>query len=573
MIAIEQTAVSVRRKTGAGSISFGAIWKWIVLGAIILHGSRLLAQSENWVVYNTGNSDVPNDVVKSIAFTSTGDAWIGTFGSGLAVHKSQTAPFAPELLWTHEAPALIEWCDRWEDGFATGDLDDDGVPDVVFGTAGGAVVAVDGSSGDSLWTYTVANTRESVNADIIDVDGDGVLDVVAGGKASSGNTTVVALNRDRSLKWQASGDYQETNDFAYGDINGDGFPDVAAAIGTYSRGGGQVIVFDGRNGDKIWDAALGSGTPFAVDARDIDDDGDMEIAVTNYDNKVFLLDGATNTVLWSKAGIYYGRDVLFANVDDDALFEIVSVMGNVYCHDSDGNPDWSNTSGVGENLMACNPDGDDDVEILIANPWTGNTSLVEGATGTVIWTRSEAGLADVGDIDGDGQDEIVAVSTKYYDPNFPTQHVRAVDSGNNLLWEHELPEEPSAVVLANIDRDAAEEILVAYASTLIALDIVPTRVGEPAESAAASGGYRLWQNYPNPFNALTTIRFCLPETDIVTLKIYDVLGREVATLIDDKYDAGDYEVHWNANNFASGVYLVAIRAGGYFEMKKMALLK
>lgn len=510
------------------------------------------------------------------------------FGGEPVVYRSQVASSGPTLLWTHKASALIKWFDRWEDGFATGDLNDDDIPDVVFGTSAGEAVAVNGSSGETLWTYPLPNTSESVNVDIIDVDGDGVLDVVAGGKATSGNTTIVALNKDKSLKWQATGDYQETTDFAFGDVNGDDYLDVAAAIGKYSHSGGQVVVFDGRNGDKVWDVTLGNGIPFGIDAKDVNSDGDMEVSVTNYDNKVFFIDGATNTILWSKLGIYYGRDVIIENVDDDSLFEIVSVMGNTYCHDSDGNLDWSNTSGVGENLKLCNPTGDDKVEILIANPWTGNASLVDGATGDVLWTRTEAGAADLGDIDGDGLEEIVVASMKYYDPNFPTHHVRCVDGEDSLLWEYDLPKEPSAVVVANIDNDDEKEVLVTFDSTLIALDVVPTGVIEPFPITSFPKGYKLWQNYPNPFNPTTTIAFYVPKTSDVILKIYNILGEEVAKLVSDRLNAGSYSYDWDATNKASGVYLYRLsieplstkrghfvvgQAGEFVETRKMMLIR
>jgi photosystem II stability/assembly factor-like uncharacterized protein len=81
------------------------------------------------------------------------------------------------------------------------------------------------------------------------------------------------------------------------------------------------------------------------------------------------------------------------------------------------------------------------------------------------------------------------------------------------------------------------------------------------------------QNYPNPFNPSTLINFTLPEQTDVQLKIYDVLGNEIATLINESKPAGSYEVEWNASNLPSGVYIYNLRAGTNVQMKKMLLLK
>ncbi|MCH7722663.1 MAG: cellulase family glycosylhydrolase [Bacteroidetes bacterium] len=85
--------------------------------------------------------------------------------------------------------------------------------------------------------------------------------------------------------------------------------------------------------------------------------------------------------------------------------------------------------------------------------------------------------------------------------------------------------------------------------------------------------YRLAQNYPNPFNPLTTIAFDLPQSGIVTLKVYDVLGREVAVLTSGNYPAGSFKTRWEAIGFSSGVYFYKIQAGTYFETKKLILLR
>jgi len=85
--------------------------------------------------------------------------------------------------------------------------------------------------------------------------------------------------------------------------------------------------------------------------------------------------------------------------------------------------------------------------------------------------------------------------------------------------------------------------------------------------------YDLAQNFPNPFNPSTTIIYQIPQDGIVTLKIYDILGAEVATLVNEEKFAGKYEVNFNASNFASGVYIYKIQAGDFVSSKKMILLK
>lgn len=85
--------------------------------------------------------------------------------------------------------------------------------------------------------------------------------------------------------------------------------------------------------------------------------------------------------------------------------------------------------------------------------------------------------------------------------------------------------------------------------------------------------YALAQNFPNPFNPSTTIRYQIPQDGIVTLKIYDILGSEVATLVNEEKVAGRYEVNFNASSLASGVYIYKLQAGSFINSKKMILLK
>ena len=85
--------------------------------------------------------------------------------------------------------------------------------------------------------------------------------------------------------------------------------------------------------------------------------------------------------------------------------------------------------------------------------------------------------------------------------------------------------------------------------------------------------YTLSQNYPNPFNPITKIKYTLPTSGLATLKVYDILGREVATLVDEVTNSGIYFVDFDGSGFSSGVYFYRIEAGDFIDVKKMILIK
>ncbi len=85
--------------------------------------------------------------------------------------------------------------------------------------------------------------------------------------------------------------------------------------------------------------------------------------------------------------------------------------------------------------------------------------------------------------------------------------------------------------------------------------------------------YKLEHNFPNPFNPSTTIGFTLPKDDHVQLKVYDVLGNEVATLINGLLKAGKHEVKFSANDLSSGIYFYSLKAKNFKQTYKMVLIK
>jgi hypothetical protein len=100
-----------------------------------------------------------------------------------------------------------------------------------------------------------------------------------------------------------------------------------------------------------------------------------------------------------------------------------------------------------------------------------------------------------------------------------------------------------------------------------------TLATEVAEQKYLPYKFVLDQNYPNPFNPATSIRYSIPLTATVTLKIYDTNGKEISSLVNETQESGDHSVEWNGEGMPSGVYMYRITAGYYMETRKMILLK
>jgi hypothetical protein len=105
------------------------------------------------------------------------------------------------------------------------------------------------------------------------------------------------------------------------------------------------------------------------------------------------------------------------------------------------------------------------------------------------------------------------------------------------------------------------------------LSAVVTQIPTSVENPGVVSSFNLEQNYPNPFNPSTTIKYSVAERSNVAIKVYDMLGKEVASLVNTVKDAGSYEVDFSAQNLASGMYVYSITAGNFTSSKKMMLLK
>ena len=114
-------------------------------------------------------------------------------------------------------------------------------------------------------------------------------------------------------------------------------------------------------------------------------------------------------------------------------------------------------------------------------------------------------------------------------------------------------------------------------TTIVAGFLADTLLRRTVVTAVEEGGvpteYTLEQNYPNPFNPSTTIRFGLPRATSVSLRVYNLLGQETVTLIDEEQPAGVYDIRFDASELSSGVYIYRLQAGDYVAAKRLTLLR
>ena len=159
-------------------------------------------------------------------------------------------------------------------------------------------------------------------------------------------------------------------------------------------------------------------------------------------------------------------------------------------------------------------------------------------------------------------------------------------SGSTNLDGTEANEGPSPVSVSTIDTMYLTGLTggVTYRFALSAIDLSNNEsilsdtvsgrtTGVSQRSSTIPSSYALEQNYPNPFNPSTSIQFDLPRTGFTTLKIYNLLGQEIATLLNEIKPSGSYIVQWNALNMTSGMYFYKLTSGEFSQVKKMQFIK
>jgi hypothetical protein len=375
---------------------------------------------------------------------------------------------------------------------------------------------------------------------IEDIDNDGANELITGVRlAGAANREVIVSSvvgdfggfAVWDVEWKYS---QNLGDFNYSTTTGDLDNDGKKEIYMFVWNSFTMRIFE-CNGDKQYaevfavdqftaPQGIDYGALDAVRVADVNNDGikEMYIAATEAQNKIFIITGITDVSKMTSADI-------------KVLYTIPVTAG-----------------GGLKSMYVADPDHDGKADLMIGGERNGQIfSLEYKGTGNPADSSSwqhqilfdmfkESGLTTISprlfygspakDMDKDGKDEYAFVN---YSPDY------ADWPDDSPLW------------LIEVD---------------VAADVKTAPEGVPND-------FQLLQNYPNPFNPTTAISYQLPAAGSVRLAVYDMLGREVALLVDGRKEAGRHSVRFNARQLTSGVYFYRLTADGYQDAKRMVLVR
>jgi hypothetical protein len=331
---------------------------------------------------------------------------------------------------------------------------------------------------------------------------------------------------------------------------------------------------------------------------DVDRDNDMDIlgASSNLNRIAWWRNDGGDTIVWTEqilsSSVTLAKSVTAGDMDGDMDIDImgVSIANNdvIWWRNDGGDPiQWTQSLVDGNfvgahRVQAVDIDGDTDLDILGA-AYVGHQIAWWRNDGgdPLVWSKQVIGssftnacIAYSVDLDGDNDKDVIGtgqglnqIAWWRNDGGDPVQWTKYVISNNFTR--------PWPLVADTIDDDQSIDIVVGSShngSNLIKWWRNDGVSGINDEQFTPSE-FRLFQNHPNPFNPTTKIKYQIPKQSFVTLKVYDVLGNEIVTLVNEEKSAGEYEINFKANELPSGIYFYKLTAHNFTKIRKMLLIK
>jgi hypothetical protein len=407
------------------------------------------------------------------------------------------------------------------------------------------------------------------------VNGDGFDDVIVGAYTNdlvggnNGGKAYLYLGGshmdnvvDVTFNGSAAFDYFGVCVAGVGDVNNDGYDDVLISARGVNVRGRTSIYFGGPVMNNVPDVTLNGEVDYnyfgesAAGAGDINGDGYADVIIGAFGNNSYT----------GKVYIYYGGASMDTIPDLTFTGEAASDrFGGSVSGAGDVNGDGFNDAIVGAWYAGATTEGKAYLYLSSAGPLP---IQLAGFSGTSIgndqvrlnWTT----LSEVNNYGFEVQRRQTGGPEFQTLPNsFTPGHGTTIEPHSYSFTDPTASAGQWAYRLKQIDLDGS----------LHYSELVNVRVLTSVEGDAVPARFTLEQNYPNPFNPSTTIRYELPHASQVSLKVYNTLGQEVATLVNETKAAGVYTAEFDAAGLASGVYFYRMQAGTFVEVKKLVVLR